>query len=146
MSKVLSINVPVLVDDGVVDLFPEVNGAIVVSGSNATAYAAHYSARAGVRAAIHHDCGIGRDEAGGSGLLLGGPAWYGYGGRSDGQRPSGRRRRHVAPRNHQSRQQTCGYMWRLNGLTVEQAVELLKSALWPHAVVDADTGDYLGGE
>ena len=59
----LSKDVPVLVVDGVVKLPPEANGAVVVGGSNATAYAAYFSARAGVRAAIHHDCGIGRDEA-----------------------------------------------------------------------------------
>jgi hypothetical protein len=64
MPKQKSENVPVLVVDGVVKLPPEANGAVVVGGSNATAYAAYYSARAGVRAAIHHDCGIGRDQAG----------------------------------------------------------------------------------
>ncbi len=63
-----TINVPVLVVDGVVKLPPEANGAVVVGGSNATAYAAYFSAKAGVRAAIHHDCGIGRDEAGVRGL------------------------------------------------------------------------------
>ena len=64
----LSKDVPVLVVDGVVKLPPEANGAVVVGGSNATAYAAYFSAKAGVRAAIHHDCGIGRDEAGVRGL------------------------------------------------------------------------------
>ena len=53
-------NVPVLVVDGVVKLPPEANGAIVIGGSNATIYAAYFSAKAGARAAIHHDCGIGR--------------------------------------------------------------------------------------
>ena len=61
-------DVRVLVVDGVVKLPPEANGAVVVGGSNATAYAAYFSAKAGVRAAIHHDCGIGRDEAGVRGL------------------------------------------------------------------------------
>ena len=51
MPKQKSENVPVLVADGVVKLPPEANGAVVVGGSNATAYAAYYSARAGVRAA-----------------------------------------------------------------------------------------------
>jgi hypothetical protein len=54
--------------DGVTRLPPEANGAVVVGGSNATIYAAYFSAKAGVRAAIHHDCGIGRAEAGVRGL------------------------------------------------------------------------------
>ena len=61
-------NVPVIVIDGVTKLPPEANGGVVVGGSNATAYAAYFSAKAGARAAIHHDCGIGRDEAGVRGL------------------------------------------------------------------------------
>src|SRR5271169_2298837 len=61
-------NVPVLMFDGVTKLPPEANGAIVIGGSNATVYAAYFSAKAGARAAIHHDCGIGRDEAGVRGL------------------------------------------------------------------------------
>ena len=70
MPKLKKENVPVMMVDGVVKLPPEANGAVVVGGSNATAYAAYYSAKAGVRAAIHHDCGIGRDEAG-SAVCLG---------------------------------------------------------------------------
>ena len=66
--EVVPENVPVLVFDSVVKLPPEANGAIVIGGSNATIYAAYFSAKAGVRAAIHHDCGIGRDEAGVRGL------------------------------------------------------------------------------
>ena len=57
-------NVPIMVFDGVTTLPPEANGAVVVGGSNAAIQAAYISANAGVRAAIHHDCGIGRDEAG----------------------------------------------------------------------------------
>ena len=56
-------NVPVIVIDGVTKLPPEANGGVVVGGSNATAYAAYFSAKGGARAAIHRDCGIGRDEA-----------------------------------------------------------------------------------
>jgi hypothetical protein len=62
-------NVRVLVADGVSKLPPEANGAIVVGGSNAAIYVTYFSAKAGARAAIHHDCGIGRDEAGVRGLL-----------------------------------------------------------------------------
>jgi thioredoxin reductase len=55
-------DVPVLVVDGVVKRPLEANGAVVIGGSNDTIYAAYFSAKAGARAAIHHDCGIGRDE------------------------------------------------------------------------------------
>ncbi|MGA9674626.1 MAG: hypothetical protein WBR28_05055, partial [Mycobacterium sp.] len=65
----LPMDVPIMVFDGVAKLPPEANGAVVVGGSNAAIPAAYISAKAGVRAAIHHDCGIGRDEAGVSGLL-----------------------------------------------------------------------------
>ena len=41
----------------------------IVGVSNAAIYATYFSAKAGARAAIHHDCGIGRDEAGVRGLL-----------------------------------------------------------------------------
>jgi hypothetical protein len=68
-SEVPAENVPIMVFDGVPNLPPEANGAVVVGGSNAAIPAAYVSAKAGVRAAIHHDCGIGRDEAGVSGLL-----------------------------------------------------------------------------
>lgn len=61
-------DVRVFVVDGVAKLPPEANGAVVVGGSNAATYAAYYSAKSGVRAAIHHDCGIGRDDAGVRGL------------------------------------------------------------------------------
>lgn len=39
-------NVPVIVTDGVTKLPPEANGGIIVGGSNATAYAAYFSAMA----------------------------------------------------------------------------------------------------
>ena len=52
MPKLKEENVPVMVVDGVVKLPPEANGAVVVGGSNATAYAAYFSAKAGARAAI----------------------------------------------------------------------------------------------
>src|SRR5260370_7673622 len=44
------------------------DGAVVVGGSHGAVYAAYLSAKAGARAAIHNDAGIGRDEAGVSGL------------------------------------------------------------------------------
>ena len=61
--------VTVLVFDSVVKLPAEANGAVVVGGSHAAVYAAYMSAKFGCRAAIHHDAGIGNDEAGVSGLV-----------------------------------------------------------------------------
>jgi hypothetical protein len=134
---VLSMDVPVLVVDGVVRLPPEANGAVVVGGSNATAYAAYFSARAGVRAAIHHDCGIGRDEAGVSGL----PWADQHGMAMAAVATDSARAGDAADMLHR------GIISRVNklaancgveiGQTVAQAVELLKSSPWPHADVEA---------
>ena len=133
----LSKDVPVLVVDGVVKLPPEANGAVVVGGSNATAYAAYFSARAGVRAAIHHDCGIGRDEAGVRGL----PWADQHGMAMAAVATDSARAGDAADMLHRgiiSRVNklaaTCGVE---TGQTVAQAVELLKSAPWPHADVEA---------
>jgi hypothetical protein len=132
---VLPMNVLVLVVDGVVKLPPEANGAVVVGGSNATVYAAYFSAKAGARAAIHHDCGIGRDEAGVSGL-----PWADQHGMAmaavatDSARvgdAADMLKRGIISRANRLAA-TCGVE---NGQTVAQAVELLKSAPWPH---DAD--------
>ena len=60
--------VTVLIFDSVVKLPPGANGAVVIGGSHAAVYAAYMSAKYGCRAAIHHDAGIGKDEAGVSGL------------------------------------------------------------------------------
>ena len=57
-------SVAVLIHDSVVKLPAEADGAVVVGGSHAAAYAAYMSAKYGCRAAIHHDAGIGKDEAG----------------------------------------------------------------------------------
>jgi hypothetical protein len=61
-------SVTVLLLDSVTKLPPEADGAVVVGGSHGAVYAAHLSAKAGVRGAVHHDAGIGLDEAGVSGL------------------------------------------------------------------------------
>jgi len=130
-------NVPVIVKDGVVVLPPEANGAVVVGGSNATAYAAYYAARAGVRATIHHDCGIGRDEAGISGL-----PWADQHGMAmaavatDSARAGDAEdmlHRGIISRVNKLAAK-CGVE---TGQTVAQAVELLKSAPWPHADAEA---------
>jgi uncharacterized protein YunC (DUF1805 family) len=47
---------------------PETPDSVVVSGSHAAIFTVYLSARAGARAAIQHDAGIGLDEAGVSGL------------------------------------------------------------------------------
>ena len=61
-------NVTVLVHDSVVKLPSEADGAVVIGGSHGAVYAAYMSAKFGCRAAIHHDAGIGKDEAGVGGL------------------------------------------------------------------------------
>ena len=55
--------VAILVVPSVTKLPPEADGAVVVGGSHAAVYAAHLVAKAGARAAIYHDAGIGFDEA-----------------------------------------------------------------------------------
>lgn len=51
-------------------LGPETVGAVVVGGSHAAVYTAYLTVKAGARAAIQHDAGIGREQAG-----IGGLAW-----------------------------------------------------------------------
>ena len=125
-------NVPVIVVDGVVKLPPEANGGVVLGGSNATAYAAYFSAKAGARAAIHHDCGIGRAEAGVRGL-----PWADQHGMAmaavatDSARVGDARdmlKRGIISRANKLAA-TCGVE---SGQTATQVVELLKSAPWPH--------------
>ena len=126
-----------MIFDGVAKLPPEANGAVVVGGSNAAIPAAYISAKAGVRAAIHHDCGIGRDEAGVSGLL-----WAEQHGMAMAAVATDSARvgdgADMLQRGIISRVNglaaKCGVE---NGQTVVQAVELLKSAPWPHAAVEA---------
>ena len=60
--------VAVLVFDSVTKLPDEAQGAVVIGGSHAAVYAAYMSAKFGCRAAIHHDAGIGLEEAGIGGL------------------------------------------------------------------------------
>jgi hypothetical protein len=130
-------NVAIMIFDGVANLPPGADSAVVVGGSNAAIPAAYVSAKAGARAAIHHDCGIGRDEAGVSGLLWAerhGMAMAAVATDSarvgDGadmlQRGIISRVNGFAAR--------CGVE---NGHTVLQAVVLLKSAPWPHATAEA---------
>lgn len=129
--------VRVLVVDGVSKLPPEANGAIVVGGSNAAIYATYFSAKAGARAAIHHDCGIGRDEAGVRGLL-----WAEQHGMAMAAVATDSARvgdgEDMLQRGVISRVNRLAAMCGVeNGQTVVQAVDLLKSAPWPHADVEA---------
>ena len=130
-------NVPIMVFDGVATLPPAANGAVVVGGSNAAIPAAYVSAKAGVRAAIHHDCGIGRDEAGVSGLL-----WAEQHGMAMAAVASDSARvgdgADMLQRGIVSRVNGLAAMCGVdNGHTVVQAVVLLKSAPWPHAAAEA---------
>jgi len=129
--------VRILVVDGVSKLPPEANGAIVVGGSNAGIYATYFSVNAGARAAIHHDCGIGRDEAGVRGLL-----WAEQHGMAMAAVATDSARvgdgADMLQRGIISRVNRVAAIYGVeNGQTVVQAVELLKSAPWPHADVEA---------
>lgn len=116
----------------VTKLPPETDGAVVVGGSHGAVYAAYLSARAGARAAIHNDAGIGRDEAGVSGL-----AWAELHGMAmaavlsssarigDGEDML---RRGIISRAN-AIAMTCGVAL---GQSAREAAELLKAAPWPH--------------
>ena len=132
-------SVPILLFDGVTKLPPEANGAIVIGGSNATIYAAYFSAKAGARAAIHHDCGIGRDEAGVRGL-----PWAEQRGMAMAAVATASARvgdaADMIERGIISRVNGLAAKWGVgSGQTVAQAAELLKSAPWPHADVEPPT-------
>lgn len=117
----------------VTKLPPETDGAVVVGGSHGAIYAAYLSAKAGARAAIHNDAGIGRDEAGVSGL-----AWAQAHGMAmaavmsasarigDGEDML---RRGVISRTN-ALAVSCGVA---PGQSAAEAAERLKSAPWPHA-------------
>ena len=124
-------SVPVVAVPSVTKLPASVDGAVVVGGSHGAVYAAYLSAKAGVRAAIHNDAGIGRDEAGISGL-----AWAESHGMAMAAALSGSARigdgddmlkRGVISRANPLAA-ACGVK---PGQRVEEAAELLKAAPWP---------------
>lgn len=130
-------DVTVLVYDSVVKLPAEANGAVVVGGSHAAAYAAYMSAKFGCRAAIHHDAGIGKDEAGVSGLAYAdtlGMAMAAVATASarigDGQDLFSRG---IISRTNKLAAE-CGVA---AGMHCEEAARLLKKAPWPHAMPPA---------
>jgi len=125
-------SVAVLAFPSVTKLPPAADGAVVVGGSHGAVYAAYLSARAGARAAIHNDAGVGRDEAGVSGL-----AWAEAQGMAMAAVLSGSARigdgadmlkRGVIGRANPLAE-ACGIKV---GLSVAEAAELLKAAPWPH--------------
>jgi hypothetical protein len=130
-------SVPVVVVPSVTKLPPETDGAVVVGGSHAAIYAAYLSVKAGARAAIQHDAGIGREEAG-----VGGLAWAERHGMAMaavatasariGDGADMLRRGLISRANALAT--ACGVKV---GQRVADAVELLKAASWPHAEPEA---------
>jgi hypothetical protein len=127
-------SVAVLVYDSVTKLPDEAQGAVVIGGSHAAVYAAYMSAKYGCRAAIHHDAGIGLDEAGVGGLAYAeklGMAMAAVATASarigDGQ--------DLLARGVISRANGlaagCGVS---AGMSCKEAAELLKKAPWPHTL------------
>lgn len=124
--------IPVIAVPSVTKLPPDTGGAVLVGGSHGAVYAAYLSAMAGARAAIHNDAGIGRDEAGVSGLawaeehgmamaaVLSGSARIGDG--------ADMLRRGIISRANPLAT-ACGVA---PGQPVAEAAERLKTAPWPH--------------
>ncbi|OFW97355.1 MAG: hypothetical protein A3D94_14755 [Alphaproteobacteria bacterium RIFCSPHIGHO2_12_FULL_66_14] len=125
-------SIALIVVPSVTKLPPETDGAVLVGGSHGAVYAAYLSAKAGARAAIHHDAGIGLGEAGVSGL--GWAAEHGMAmaavAASSARIGDGAdmlRRGLISRVNPQAA--ACGVA---AGQTVAEAADLLKAALWPH--------------
>jgi hypothetical protein len=124
--------VAILVVPSVTKLPPEADGAVIVGGSHAALYAAHVVAKAGARAAIHHDAGIGLEEAGVAGLALAqelGMAMAAVDSASAriGEAEDMMRRGIVSRANALAA--ACGVA---AGQTCAEAAERLKAAPWPH--------------
>src|SRR5712675_1998752 len=124
--------VAILVVPSVTKLPPEADGAVIVGGSHAALYAAHVVAKAGARAAIHHDAGIGFEEAGVAGLALAqelGMAMAAVDSASAriGEAEDMMRRGIVSRANALAA--ACGVA---PGQTCAEAAERLKAAPWPH--------------
>lgn len=124
--------VPIVAVPSVTKLPANTDGAVVIGGSHGAVYAAYLSAKAGARAAIHNDAGIGRDEAGVSGL-----AWaqsHGMamaaalcGSARIGDGADMLRRGLISRANALA--EACGVQ---PGQSVAEAAERLKTAPWPH--------------
>lgn len=130
-------NVTILTYDSVTKLPPEADGAVVIGGSHAAVYAAYMSAKYGCRAAIHHDAGIGKDEAGIGGLdyaqKLGmAMAAVATASARIGDAEDIHARGVISRANGLAA--ACGVT---AGMTCRAAAELLKHAPWPHAAPPA---------
>jgi hypothetical protein len=124
--------VTVLTIDSATKLPSEAEGAVVVTGSHGAVYAAYLSAKAGVRAAIHHDAGIGFQEAGVGGLAYAetlGLALAAIATESAriGDATDLLARGVISRANVPAAR--CGVV---AGMTCRDAVERLKQAPWPH--------------
>ena len=130
-------SVTVLTFDSVTKLPPEAAGAVVITGSHGAVYAAYMSAKYGCRAAIHHDAGIGKNEAGVSGLAYAdrlGMAMAAVATASAriGDAADLQRRGTISRANALAA--ACGVM---PGMPAREAAELLKRAPWPHTIPSA---------
>ena len=130
-------SVAILVFDSVTKLPPEADGAVVIGGSHAAVYAAYMSAKFGCRAAIHHDAGIGKDEAGISGLAYADGLGMAMAAVATDSARIGDGA-DLASRGIVSRANrlatTCGVV---PGMPARDAAELLKQAPWPHTMPPA---------
>ena len=124
--------VAILVVPSVTKLPPEADGAVVVGGSHAAVYAAHLVAKAGARAAIHHDAGIGLDEAGVGGLAFAEKLGMAMAAHRHRKCTHRRRRGPDAPRHREPRQRARRRLRRGARQTCADAAERLKTAPWPH--------------
>ena len=127
-------SVAILVFDSVTKLPPEADGAVVIGGSHAAIYAAHMSAKFGCRAAIHHDAGIGKDEAGIGGLAYADKLGMAMAAVATASARIGDgadlHARGVISRAN-ALAISCGVV---PGMSARHAAELLKAAPWPHAL------------
>jgi len=130
-------NVTVLIQDSVVKLPPEAQGAVVVGGSHGAVYAAYMSAKFGCRAAIHHDAGIGKDEAGVGGLAYADALGMAMAAVATASARIGDGRdmyaRGLISRTN-ALAEKCGVR---AGMSCREAAELLKTAPWPHTLPPA---------
>ncbi|HYD07073.1 MAG TPA: hypothetical protein VEC60_15160 [Reyranella sp.] len=125
--------VTVLTIDSATKLPIESDGAVVVTGSHGAVYAAYLSAKAGVRAAIHHDAGIGLDEAGVGGLAYAeklGLAMAAIATESARVGDAGDLLARGVISRANAGATACGVV---AGMSCREAVERLKQAPWPHA-------------
>ncbi len=134
-------SIAVLIHDSVVKLPAEADGAVVVGGSHGAAYAAYMSAKFGCRAAIHHDAGIGKDEAGVSGLAYADGLGMAMAAVATATARIGDGQdlytRGVISRAN-ARAAACGVV---AGMSCREAAELLKKAGWPHSMPPAKGED-----